>query len=166
MTLSIDTKIVICAAGVIFLVSLLLGAWKYHQMATSPQHLAHPYVDTAHRAALLYSFATMLIATFVQFSAWSVVTNLTAAAIVIAFFVIAISSYVYHGWRRDTDNQLRKPVRGTTFCANAGTVNTAIAITMINGNIVNRSIILVRVDPLVGSSIPFELDLIPCSSHS
>jgi hypothetical protein len=27
-------------------------------MATSETHLAHPYVDVAHRAALLYSFGT------------------------------------------------------------------------------------------------------------
>jgi hypothetical protein len=43
---------------------------KYRQMATSEQHLAHPYVDTAHRAALLYSFAMLAIAVFVELSAW------------------------------------------------------------------------------------------------
>ena len=31
-------------------------------MAAAEDGLAHPYVDTAHRAALLYSFATLLIA--------------------------------------------------------------------------------------------------------
>lgn len=38
-------------------------------MATSPDHLPHPYVGVAHRAALLYSFATLLVAVFVEFSA-------------------------------------------------------------------------------------------------
>ena len=37
-------------------------------MAVSENHLAHPYVDIAHRAALLYSFATLLIAVFVELS--------------------------------------------------------------------------------------------------
>jgi hypothetical protein len=31
-------------------------------MAPSDTHVAHPYVDIAHRAALLYSFATILLA--------------------------------------------------------------------------------------------------------
>ncbi|MDT5244596.1 MAG: hypothetical protein QOD36_1972, partial [Mycobacterium sp.] len=49
-------------------------------MATNENHLAHPYVDTAHRAALLYSFATLLVAAFVELSAWATWVNLTAAS--------------------------------------------------------------------------------------
>lgn len=82
-----DTRVVLLAAGLIFLWALLLGVWKYRGMAASLEGLAHPYVDVAHRAALLYSFATLLIAAFV--------------------------GYVIHGLRRDTDNQFRDPVRGT-----------------------------------------------------
>ena len=47
------TMATLFAAGLIFLLALVLGIWKYRQMATSPDHLAHPYVDIAHRAALL-----------------------------------------------------------------------------------------------------------------
>jgi hypothetical protein len=103
-----DTKAVLLAAGLIFIWALLLGVWKYRQMAASPDGLAHPYVDTAHRAALLYSFATVLIATFVELSGWSTAVNLIAAFAVIAFFVGAIAGYVSHGIRRDTDNQFRE----------------------------------------------------------
>jgi hypothetical protein len=60
-----DTRAVLLAAGLIFILALSLGVWKYRQMAASADGLAHPYVDTAHRAALLYSFATLLIAAFV-----------------------------------------------------------------------------------------------------
>ncbi|WP_280365520.1 hypothetical protein, partial [Nocardia abscessus] len=77
------------------------------------QGVAHPYVDTAHRAALLYAFATLLIAVFVELSGWPTIANLVAAGTTVAFFVAAIATYVYHGWRRDTDNQIRQPVRGT-----------------------------------------------------
>jgi hypothetical protein len=108
MELGGDTKAVLFAAGLIFLGALLLGAWKYRQMAASPEGLAHPYVDVAHRAALLYSFATLLLATFVELSAWSTAVNLIAAFAVIAFFVGAVAGYVTHGLRRDTDNQFRK----------------------------------------------------------
>ena len=77
--------------------------------AGSQDHRAHPYVDIAHRAALLYSFATLLIAVFVQFSAWPAWVNLTAAIIVVFFFVAAILGYIAHGLRRDTDNQFEDP---------------------------------------------------------
>ena len=60
--LGTPTMATLFAAGLIFLLALVLGIWKYRQMATSPDHLAHPYVDIAHRAALLYSFATLLLA--------------------------------------------------------------------------------------------------------
>jgi hypothetical protein len=109
MTLGIDTRITIFAAGLIFLLALVLGIWKYRQMATSENHLAHPYVDIAHRAALLYSFATMLVAVFVELSAWSTWVNLTAAMVLVAFFVIAILEYIAHGLKRDTTNQFEHP---------------------------------------------------------
>ncbi|WAJ45148.1 hypothetical protein OK015_01060 [Mycobacterium sp. Aquia_216] len=82
--LGLDTKITLLAAGLIFLLALVLGVWKYRQIMTSDDHRAHPYVDISHRAALLYSFATLLIAAFVD-----------------------------HGARRDTVNQFEKPARGT-----------------------------------------------------
>ena len=109
MTLGDDTKAVVLAAGAMFLLALVLGVWKYRQMATSDDHLAHPYVDTAHRAALLYSFATLLVATFVQFSGWSQLADLIAAGVIYFFFVGAVVGYAYHGWKRDTDNQFRDP---------------------------------------------------------
>jgi hypothetical protein len=89
------------AAGLIFLLALVLGIWKYRQMATSPDHLAHPYVDIAHRSALLYSFATLLVAVFVELSAWPSWVNTAAAATIVVFFVGAIGSYILHGAKRD-----------------------------------------------------------------
>jgi TRAP-type C4-dicarboxylate transport system permease small subunit len=105
-----DTEAVLLAAGVMFLAALLLGVWKYAQMAHSEDHLAHPYVDTAHRAALLYSFATLLVAVFVELSGWSETVDLICAGVLYFFFAGAVVGYAYHGWRRDTDNQFRDPV--------------------------------------------------------
>ena len=107
--LGIDTRLTLLAAGLIFLLALALGVWKYRQMATSPEHLAHPYVDIAHRASLLYSFATLLIAVFVELSSWPTWVNLTAAAVLVFFFLVAIGSYILHGARRDTTNQFEQP---------------------------------------------------------
>ena len=109
-----DTKAVVLAAGLIFLWALFLGAWKYRQMAASEDGLAHPYVDIAHRAALLYSFATLLLAVFVELSGFSTAVNLIAAFVPIFFFAFAIAGYMIHGARRDTDNQFRDPVPGTS----------------------------------------------------
>ncbi len=105
------TMATLLAAGLIFLLALVLGIWKYRQMATSPDHLAHPYVDIAHRSALLYSFATLLVAVFVELSVWPAWVNGAAAATIITFFVGAIGSYILHGAKRDTTNQLSQPGR-------------------------------------------------------
>lgn len=111
--LGIDTRITLLTAGLIFLLALGLGVWKYRQIMTADNHRAHPYVDIAHRAALLYSFATLLIAVFVELSAWPTWVNLTAAMVVVFFFVTAIMTYVVHGARRDTTNQFEHADRGT-----------------------------------------------------
>jgi hypothetical protein len=110
-TMRYDVRTTLLAAGLIFLLALVLGVWKYRQMLVADDHLAHPYVDIAHRAALLYSFATLLIAVFVQLSVWPAWVNLTAAMIVVFFFVAAILSYISHGLRRDTVNQFEHPDR-------------------------------------------------------
>jgi preprotein translocase subunit SecG len=107
-----DTKAVLVAAGLLFISALLLGVWKYRQMSAAEDGLAHPYIDTAHRAALLYSFAALLVATFVELSGWGSAVNVVAAFAVIFFFVVAIASYCWHGYKRDTDNQLRDPSGG------------------------------------------------------
>jgi len=107
--LSTETRFVLLAAGLIFLWALALGVQKYAQMGRSPDALAHPYTDIAHRAALLYAFATMLLAAFAQLSDWPTWMDLGAAAVVVFFFVSAIGSYQWHGLRKDTDNQFRNP---------------------------------------------------------
>lgn len=105
--LGAETRVVLLASGLIFVWALALGALKYAQMRRSPEALAHPYTDIAHRAALMYAFATALIAVFAELSDWPTWVDLTAALVVIAFFVGAIASYQWHGLRRDTDNQFR-----------------------------------------------------------
>jgi hypothetical protein len=112
MELGGDTKAVLLAAALMFLWALLLGVWKFRQMDASEEGLAHPYVDTAHRAALLYSFALLLVAVFVELSGWSALVNLLAAGGMAFYFYAAVAGYAVHGWRRDTDNQFRRPVRG------------------------------------------------------
>jgi hypothetical protein len=95
-----------------FLLAQLLGVWKYRQITTSESHAAHVYVDIAHRVALLYSFALLLIATFVELSGWNATVNLVAAGAMTLYFYMSVAGYAVHGWREDTDNQFRKPMPG------------------------------------------------------
>ena len=111
--ISVNTKAVLLADAVMFLVALLLGVWKYSQIASTKDHTSHIYVDIAHRAALLYSFALLLIATFVQLSGFSELVNLLAAGTMTFYFFTAVVTYSLHGWREDTENQYRDPVKGT-----------------------------------------------------
>ena len=99
------TKIVLLFAAGVFLWALLLGALKYAQILRSAEHHAHPYTDIAHRAALLYSFALLLIATFVQFGQWGFCVNVAASSAMAAYFTMAVAGYAWHGLRKDTENQ-------------------------------------------------------------
>lgn len=99
------------SAGAFFLVGLLSGVWKYACIFRSPEARAPFYVDTAHRASLLYAFACALTGELCRRSAWSDRTNLVAAVALVAFFALAVLGYLVHGALDDTDNQLRRPHR-------------------------------------------------------
>jgi hypothetical protein len=113
LTISADTKAVLLADAVMFLCALLLGVWKYRQNPTTEDHTSHVYVDIAHRAALLYSFALLLVATFVELSGFSELVNLLAAGAMTFYFFASVATYAIHGWREDTDNQFRDSIPGT-----------------------------------------------------
>ena len=72
-------------------------------MATSETHLAHPYVDVTHRAALLYSFATILLShgiqrdTTNQFEYTGASTNVAMTALIlgeIGGFAVLLAGFV------------------------------------------------------------------------
>lgn len=101
----------IIAAGVFFLTALLTGVWKYLQIRASENATAHPYVDIAHRASLMYSFAALLLAEFAVISQLPATVEFWAAAFPLLYFGFAILTYIVHGVLQDTDNQLRPPFR-------------------------------------------------------
>ncbi len=99
--------VAISCAGIFFMTGLLTGAWKFYCMNQNKQFKAPYYVDIAHRAALLYSFAALLIAVFAYFSPFTVWVNVTATIAPLLFFAIAIFHYIKLGIENKTDNQLR-----------------------------------------------------------
>lgn len=104
-------RLCVIAAGVFFLAGLLTGVWKYWHIARTANAQAPAYVDIAHRASLMYSFAALLLGQFAALSAFSAEVNLWAAAVPLALFAAAIAGYIAHGWLNDTDNQMRRPHR-------------------------------------------------------
>lgn len=103
--LSSAEALCLLAAGLFLLGGLGAGTWKYWRILHSPQHRAPVYVDIAHRASLLYSFACMVMMKLVEFSPYSTAVKLGATAVPIFFFAVAVASYVWHGILEDTDNQ-------------------------------------------------------------
>ena len=111
-SLSAAEKLCTLSAGLFFLTALLTGVWKWRGMATSKTGQAHKYVDTAHRASLLYSFAALLLGRFSALNELSARTNVFAVSAPLIFFALAIGSYILHGALGDTSNQIAKPRLG------------------------------------------------------
>lgn len=97
------------AAGLFFLTGLITGVWKYLAIMASDKARAPYYVDTAHRASLMYAFASILVREFVPYSPFSETTTYVLVVAQLAFFASAIVTYIVHGILKDTNNQLRRP---------------------------------------------------------
>lgn len=99
------------ACGIFILTGLLTGVWKYAHIHASKDVAAQApvYVDIAHRTSLMYSFAALVLAKFVELSPYSEGVTFWAAAAPIIFFALAIATYLIHGVLNDTDNQMRTP---------------------------------------------------------
>ncbi|MBC7173608.1 MAG: hypothetical protein H5U40_14300 [Polyangiaceae bacterium] len=105
------SQIAVFSAGGFFLAGLLFGVWKYVHIARSATAAAPIYVDIAHRAALMYAFACLVIERFATLSRLPAPVELAAVLAQVTFFALAVSTYVVHGVLRDTDNQLARPHR-------------------------------------------------------
>ncbi len=108
------TTLALVGCGIFFLTGLVTGIWKWRAMLTRPTHRAPYYVDTAHRAALLYSFACLVLARFAGFSPFSVALTLVATALPLVFFASAVITYVRLGLADATDNQFERRTFVTT----------------------------------------------------
>jgi len=101
---SLAAKISLAASGLFLLWGMLLGVVKYRAVMRSPAHRAPVYVDIAHRAALLYSFASLVIAELLKYSPYTERVQLAAAGVPLFFFALTVSGYTAHGLRDDTEN--------------------------------------------------------------
>ena len=61
-SLALPVRVALAGSGIFLMAGLLTGVWKYAKIAQSPSATAPVYVDIAHRAALMYAFASLVIA--------------------------------------------------------------------------------------------------------
>jgi hypothetical protein len=95
MTLAVT--ITLTAAGLYLLTGMLVGILKYRFMMRSATHQAPAYIDIAHRAALLYSFASLVMAKLLESSPFPVVWQLVIALAPLIYFALTIIQYVRLG---------------------------------------------------------------------
>lgn len=108
-------KLTLAAAGVFLLVAMLGGVLKYRQTMRSPEHRAHPYIDIAHRAALLYSFASLVMAELLKYNPYADAVQLVIAGVPLFFFAVAIGQYFVLGLTGRTTNQFAERNFATTW---------------------------------------------------
>ena len=102
--MNLAVRLSLAASGAFVLAGMLLGVVKYRRTMTSRAHRAPVYIDIAHRAALLYGFAALVIARLLEFSPYSERVQLAAAGVPLLFFALTVAGYAAHGLRDDTEN--------------------------------------------------------------
>jgi hypothetical protein len=101
-------KISLLASGLFLLCGMLLGVLKYRRIMTSPDHRAPVYIDIAHRASFLYSFASLVIAKLLEYSPFPVAVQVLIAAIPLFYFGVTILEYTVLGLINRTENQFSR----------------------------------------------------------
>ena len=101
-------KISLLASGVFLLTGLMTGVVKYRRIMSSPNHRAPVYIDIAHRASLLYSFASLVMAKLLEYSPYSQSIQLVAVSLPLFFFAVTIGGYYVFGMLNTTDNIFNK----------------------------------------------------------
>ncbi len=113
--MNLAVKISLLSSGLFLLTGMLIGIVKHQRMLSSSDHTAPPYIDVAHRAAFLYSFAMLVIAKLLEYNPYSEVVQLAATGLVLTFLSITIVGYFTHGMRNKTDNLFRERNFSTTW---------------------------------------------------
>jgi hypothetical protein len=103
------------ASGVFLFVGLIGGVLKYRGIMASPNRQAPIYIDIAHRAALMYSFAALVMAELLKGNPWSNTVQLLISGVPLFFFAAAIAQYFKLGFANTTDNQYRENNFATTW---------------------------------------------------
>ncbi len=113
--MNLAVRLTLAASGIFLFVGLIGGVLKYRGIMTSPDHQAHPYIDIAHRASLLYSFAALVMAVLLSFSPYSEQVQLLITTVPLFFFAVAIAQYYWLGLQGKVSNQFKHRNFATTW---------------------------------------------------
>lgn len=113
--MSLAVRISVAASGLFLLAGMLIGVVKYRRIMSSREHRAPVYVDIAHRAAFMYSFAALVVAKLVEYSPYSERVQAGAVTLVLLYFAMTVSGYLVHGLRDDTENLFAERNLTTTW---------------------------------------------------
>jgi uncharacterized membrane protein len=106
--MNLAVKISLLSSGLFLLLGMLIGIIKYQRIFSTPEHRAPVYIDIAHRAAFLYSFAMLVIAALLEHSNQSAGVKLAAMILVLTFLTLTVFGYLAHGLSDKTDNMFRE----------------------------------------------------------
>ena len=129
--MNLAIKISLLSSGLFLLIGMLIGIVKHQRMLASPEHTAPVYIDIAHRASFLYSFAMLVIAKLLEFSPYSEAVQLAATALVLVFLSVTIVGYFSHGLMNKTDNLFRERNFSTTWYVYMLTVGEIVGLSII-----------------------------------
>lgn len=113
--MNLAIKISLLSSGLFLLAGMLVGIVKHQRMLKSADHMAPAYIDIAHRAAFLYSFAMLVIAKLLEYSPYSETVQLGAMGLVLVFLGVTIVGYFVTGMMNKTDNLFRNRDFRTTW---------------------------------------------------
>lgn len=113
--MTIAVKMSLACSGLFLLLGMLLGVVKYQKMMTSETHQAPVYIDIAHRASLLYSFAALVIAELLPYSPYTTTAQIWMAGIPLFCFAVIVARYVQLGFENKADNQFHERTFSTTW---------------------------------------------------
>jgi hypothetical protein len=113
--MNLAIKITLLASGIFLLIGMLLGIIKYRKIMTSATHQAPVYIDIAHRASLLYSFAALVMAKLLEYNSFSLKTQLWISCVPLFFFAVTIAQYARLGFENNTENQFAERNFTTTW---------------------------------------------------
>ena len=108
-------KLAILFSGLFLLIGMLTGVWKYTTMMKSEHAKSSMYVDIAHRNALLFSFACVVIAKLMEFSPFSMTIQIIITAIPLFYFSLTTINQIKEGFAGRTETIFKERNFSTTW---------------------------------------------------
>jgi len=108
-------KLCLMCSGIFLLFGMIAGVLKYKQIMKSPTNRASAYINIAHVASFLYSFAAIVMAELLRYSPYSLTRQMWMAGIPLFCFALTIGQYFRLGLVNKIDNQFKERNFTNTF---------------------------------------------------